>query len=124
MEDNTELQRITRLIVDAMRVSTDPVTAAGAENIPSLNLEQHKQAVHLARCIAAFTTDDALATEMAEIVGESPKFLISKVLLVRYAPDKLTGEHADLETRIWKSLYAGRRERSRVKDVLTRRSVI
>jgi hypothetical protein len=46
------------------------------------------------------------------------------VLLVRYAPDKLTGEHADLETRIWKSLYAGRRERSRVKDVLTRRSVI
>ncbi len=124
MEDTTELQRITRLIIAAMQVSTDLVTAAGAAQVPSLNIEQHKQAVHLARCIAAFTTDDALATEMAEIVGESPKFLISKVLLVRYAPDKLTGEHADLETRIWKSLYAGRRERSRVKEVLTRRSVI
>ncbi len=124
MEDSTELQRITRLIVDAMRVSTDPVTAAGAEHVSLLNLAQHKQAVHLARCIAAFTTDDALAIEMAEIVGESPKFLIGKVLLVRYAPDKLTGEHADLETRIWKSIYAGRRERSRVKEVLTRRSVI
>ena len=124
MEDTTELQRITRLIVAAMQVSTDLVTAAGAAQVPSLNLEQHKQAVHLARCIAAFTTDDALATEMAEIVGESPKFLIGKVLLVRYAPEKCTGEHADLEIRIWKSIYAGRRERSRVKEVLTRRSVI
>jgi hypothetical protein len=124
MEDTTEIQRITRLIVDAMRISTDPVTAAGAEHIPSLNLESHTQAVHLARCIAAFTTDDALAIEMAEIVGESPKFLIGKVLLVHYLPEQCTGEHAALEQRIWKRLYAGRRERSRVMDVLTRRSVI
>ena len=124
MEDSTELQRITRLIVDAMRLSTDPVTAVGAENIPSLNIEQHAQAVHLARCIAAFTTDDALANEMAEIVGESPKFLIGKVLAVHYPPEKCTGEHADFEKRLWKSLYAGRRERTRVIEVLTRRSVI
>jgi len=124
MEESTELQRITRLIADAMSISTDPVTAAGAGNIPSLKLESHAQAVHLARCIAAFTTDDALATEMAEIVGESPKFLIGKVLLVHYAPEQCTGEHAALEQRIWKSLYAGRRERSRVRDVLTRRSLI
>lgn len=124
MEDTTELQRIIRLIVNAMRISTDPVTAAGAENIPSLNIETHVQAVHFARCIAAFTTDDALATEMAEIVGESPKFLIGKVLLVHYTPEKCTGEHAALEQRIWKSLYAGRRERTRVRDVLIRRSVI
>ena len=123
-ENTSELQRVSRLIVDAMRLSTDPVTVAGAENIPSLNLASHAQAVHLARCIAAFTTDDALAIEMAEIVGESPKFLISKVLLVHYLPEKCTGQHAELEQRIWKSLYAGRRERSRVKDVLTRRSVI
>lgn len=124
MEESSELQRITRLIVDAMFISTDPVTAAGARNIPSLELESHAQAVHLARCIAAFTTDDALAAEMAEIVGESPKFLIGKVLLVHYAPEQCTGEHAALEQRIWKSLYAGRRERSRVRDVLTRRSLI
>ena len=124
MEDTTELQRITRLIVDAMRISTDPVTAAGAENVPSLKLESWAQAIHFARCVAAFTTDDALAIEMAEIVGESPKFLIGKVLLVHYAPEKCTGEHAALEQRIWKSLYAGRRERTRVRDVLMRRSVI
>jgi hypothetical protein len=124
MEDTTELQRITQLIINAMQVSTDPLTAAGAAEIPSLEIGQHKQAVHLARCIAAFTTDDALAIEMAEIVGESPKFLISKVLLVHYAPEKCTGEHAALEIRIWKRLYAGRRERNRVKDVLIRRSVI
>ena len=124
MEEITEQQRITKLIVDAMRLSTDPVTVAGAENIASLNLESHTQAVHLARCIAAFTTDDALAIEMAEIVGESPKFLISKVLLVHYVAEKCTGEHAGLEQRIWKSLYAGRRERSRVQEVLARRSVI
>lgn len=124
MEDMTELHRITRLIVDAMRISTDPLTAAGAENVASLNIEQHAQAVHLARCIAAFTTDDMLAGEMAEIVGESPKFMIGKVLLVHYAPEKCTGQHADLEQRIWKSLYAGRRERSRVQEVLVRRSVI
>jgi hypothetical protein len=124
MEDITELQRISKLIVDAMRVSTDPVTAAGAEKIASLNLESHAQAVHLARCIAAFTTDDALAIDMAEIVGESPKFMISKVLLVHYVAEKCTGENAPLEQRIWKSLYAGRRERSRVLEVLSRRSVI
>jgi hypothetical protein len=124
MEDLTELQRITKLIVDAMRLSPDLVTAAGAENVASLNLETHTQGVHLARCIAAFTTDDALAIEMSEIVGETPKFLISKVLLANYLPEKCTGEHAGLEQRIWKSLYAGRRERSRVQEVLARRSVI
>ena len=86
MEDHSECQRITRLIVDAMQVSTDPVTAAGAGHLASLELENPAQAIHLARCVAAFTTDDGLANEMAEIVGESPRFLIGKVLSVNYAP--------------------------------------
>ena len=124
MEDHSECQRITRLIVDAMQVSTDPVTAAGAGHLASLELESPAQATHLARCVAAFTTDDGLASEMAEIVGESPRFLIGKVLSVNYAPEQRTGEHADLEKRIWTLVYAGRRERSRVLQTLTRRCVI
>lgn len=124
MEDSTEISRITGLIVAAMRLSTDPVTAASAEMVASLKIEQVAQAIHLARCIAAFTTDDALATEMIEFVGESPKFLIAKVLAANYPPEQCTGEHAEFEKRIWKSLYAGRRERSRVKETLTRRGVI
>lgn len=124
MEDSTELQRIVRLIVDAMQISTDRVTAAGAANVASLELADFAQGVHLARCIAAFTTDDALANDLAEIVGESPKFLVGKVLLANYAPEQCTGEHADLEKRIWTSLYAGRRERSRVQQTLARRSLI
>lgn len=124
MEDSTEIQRLSGLIVNAMQVSTDPVTAAGAVHVPSFKLESWVQAVHLARCIAAFTTDDALAGEMAEIVGESPKFLISKVLLAHYPPEKCTGEHTDLEKKIWTSIYAGRRERSRILQTLTRRSVL
>lgn len=124
MEDSIEIARITRLILAAVQVSTDPVTAAGAANIASFKFENSAQATHMARCIAAFTTDDALAIELAEIVGESPKFMIGKVLLVHYTPEKCTGANAELEQRIWKLLYAGRRERARVKDVLTRRSVI
>lgn len=124
MEENTEIARICKSIVDAMRVSTDPVTAAGAENVVAFKLETLVQAKHVARCIAAFTTDDALAIEMAEIVGESPRFLIGKVLMARYAPEQCTGAHADLERQLWKSLYAGRRELSRVKQTLTRRNVL
>jgi hypothetical protein len=124
MEDRSECQRITRLIVDAMQVSTDPVTAAGAGHLASLELESSAQASHLARCVAAFTTDDGLANEMAEIVGESPKFMIGKVLSVLNAPDQRTGEHADLEQRFWTLVYGGRRERSRVVQTLTRRCVI
>ena len=122
--ENTELQRITRLIVDAMRLSTDPVTAVGAENVAALPLETPEQATHLARCIAAFTTDDALSADMIDLVGESPKFLTSKVLLANYAPEQCTGEHAELEKQIWRSLYAGRRERKRVAELLVRRCML
>jgi len=124
MEDTTELQRITSLIVAAMHISTDRVTAAGAANVPSFKLENFAQGIHLARCIAAFTTDDALAIELAEIVGESPKFLVGKVLLANFPPEQCTGENIDLEKRIWTSIYAGRRERSRVQQTLARRSLI
>lgn len=119
-----EAQRIIRLVIDAMRLSTDPLTAASAEAVASLDLAQHAQAIHLARCVAAFTTDDALATEMAEIVGESPRFLIGKVLAVHFSPEQCTGGHAELEKMIWKRLYAGRRERTRVIEVLARRNVL
>lgn len=124
MEDTTEIDRITRLIVAAMHISTDRVTAAGAASVPSLKLASLAQTIHLARCIAAFTTDDALANELAEIVGESPKFLVGKVLLANFAPEQCTGEHADLEKRIWTLLYTGRRERSRVAQTLARRSLV
>ena len=124
MEDTTELARITDLIVAAMHISTDRVTAAGAASVPSLKLQSLAQGVHLARCIAAFTTDDALANDLAELVGESPKFLVGKVLLANFAPEKCTGEHADFEKRIWTLIYAGRRERSRVQQTLARRSLI
>ena len=124
MENSTELQRLSGLIVAAMHISTDRVTAAGVAYVPSLKLESFEQAVHLARCIAAFTTDDALANDLAELVGESPKFLVGKVLLANFAPEQCTGEHADLEKRIWTSIYAGRRERSRVLQTLARRSLI
>lgn len=124
MEECTELQRISGLIVAAMHISTDRVTAAGVVHVPSLKLESFAQAVHLARCIAAFTTDDALANDLAELVGESPKFLVSKVLLANFPPEQCTGEHTDLEKRIWTSIYAGRRERSRVLQTLARRSLI
>jgi len=128
MEENTEtsaeILRVTGMVVAAMRLSTDPVTAASAESVASLKIERTEQAIHLARCIAAFTTDDSLATEMTEFVGESPKFLVSKVLAVNYPPEQCTGEHAELEKRIWKVLYAGRRERSRVKETLVRRGAL
>ncbi|MFZ4537950.1 hypothetical protein [Propionivibrio sp.] len=128
MEDSTEkmteTQRISQFIIDAMRLSTDPVTAASAEIVPSLKIGQADQAIHLARCIAAFTTDDTLANDMIEFVGESPKFLIGKVMAVNFPPEQCTGEFAELEKRIWKSLYAGRRERSRVQETLTRRGAI
>lgn len=124
MEDRTEAQRLTAHIVDAMLLSTDPVTAAGAVKVPELALANADQAEHLARCIAAFTTDDALADEMAEIVDESLPFLISKVGAVRHELEEFTGKQADLEKRIWTLLYAGRRERSRVMQTLARRSVL
>lgn len=124
MEDTTELQRLSRLIVDAMQISTDRVTAAGAANFASIGLKTFAQGIHFARCIAAFTTDDTLANDLAEIVGESPKFLVGKVLLANFAPEHCTGEYAELEKRIWTSLYAGRRERSRVQQTLARRSLI
>ena len=127
MEERNELQRISGLIVAAMHISTDRVTAAGVAHVPALKLESVAQAVHLARCIAAFTTDDALADDFAELVGESPKVLVSKVSLVSSAPEQSTGENADfadLEQRVWKHIYAGRRERSRVLQTLARRSLI
>lgn len=127
MDDTPELERIIRLLSDAMHISTDPVTAAGAAHLASLKLAGWEQGVHLARCIAAFTTDDALAGDLAELVGESPKVLIGKVCLVNPAPTRCAGELtelAELEKRIWTLIYAGRRERSRVQQTLARRSLI
>ena len=123
-ENMAETWRISKFIIDAMRLSTDPVTAASAEIVPSLSIGQAAQAIHLARCIAAFTTDDTLSNDMIEFVGESPKFLIGKVLSVNFAPELCIGELAELEKQIWKKLYAGRRERSRVKETLARRCMI
>ena len=127
MEEHNELQRISGLIVAAMHISTDRVTAAGVAHVPSLKLESLAQAVHLARCIAAFTTDDALADDFAELIGESPKVMVGKVSLVTGAPEQYSGENADfadLEKLIWTRIYAGRRERSRVLQTLARRSLI
>ena len=124
MEDLTEVQRITQMIVAAMQLSTDPVTAAGAVNVSSLKIVTADQAMHLARCIAAFTTDDALADEMAEIVDESMPFLVSKVVAVSNALEEFTGKQASLEKSIWTLIYAGRRERSRVMQTLARRSAL
>ena len=124
MEDRNEVQNITDAIAAAMLLSTDPVTAAGSVKVSALVLDSLDQAMHLARCIAAFTTDDALADEMGDIVDESPAFLISKVESVRTELEKFKGPNAELEKRIWTLVYAGRRERSRVMQTLARRSVL
>ena len=124
MEETAELERITQLIVDAMQISTDRVTAAGAVHVASLELTTLAQGVHLARCIAVFTTDDMLARDLAEMIGESPRVLIGKVGLVQ--PESLTENVAlaDLENRVWTLIYAGRRERSRVAQALARRRTL
>ena len=124
MEDRNEVQNIADAIAAAMLLSTDPVTAAGSVKVSALVLDNLDQARHLARCIAAFTTDDALADEMGDIVDESPAFLISKVESVRSELEKFKGPFAELEKRIWTLVYAGRRERSRVMQTLARRSVL
>ena len=124
MEDRSEVQNITEAIAAAMLLSTDPVTSAGSVKVSALVLDNLDQARHLARCIAAFTTDDALADEMGDIVDESPAFLISKVESVRSELEKFKGPFAELEKRIWTLVYAGRRERSRVMQTLARRSVL
>lgn len=124
MEENSEIERIRSVIELAMRLSTDSVTAASADSMPLLALQTVEQAQHLARCIAVFTTDDALADEMEQIVDESPVFLVSKVMAVRHGLERFTGDFADLEKRIWTLFYAGRRERSRVLQTLTRRKLI
>ena len=124
MENNAEIQRITGLVVQAMQLSTDPVTAAGAVHVQSLEIASVDQANHLARCIAVFTTDDALADEMEEIVDESPAFLASQVMAVSHKLERFSGKHADLEKQVWTLIYAGRRERSRVMQTLLRRSVL
>ena len=124
MEDSNEIGRIRRSVVSAMQLSTDSVTAAGAAGIESLTLASLDQAHQLVRCIAAFTTDDALADEMEEIVDESPAFLVSKVMAVRHRLEKFVGQHAALEEKVWKLVYAGRREKSRVMQVLARRRAL
>ena len=124
MENSSEFQRITRMVVASMQLSTDPVTAAGAAHVEAMKLDSVEQAMHLVRCIAAFTTDDALADEMEEIVDESPAYLISKVSGVKFSLERFTGEHAELEKQIWTLIYAGRRERSRVMQTLARRNAL
>lgn len=124
MEDKNEIQRIRGLVVSAMQLSTDSVTAAGSVRIETLALDSVAQAQHLARCIAVFTTDDALADEMEEIVDESPAFLASKVMALRGELKKFAGEFAALEKSVWTLVYAGRRERARVMQTLVRRKAI
>ena len=124
MENKAEIQRITGLVAGAMQLSTDPVTAAGAVHVSSLGIVNVEQANHLARCIAVFTTDDALADELEEIVDESPAFLASQVMTLSHKLEKFSGKHADLEQQVWTLIYAGRRERSRVLKTLARRSVV
>ena len=124
MENQRAIQQISDAVVQAMLLSPDSVTAAGAAQIQNLILSDVDQAMHLARCIAAFTTDDALADEMGEIVDESPVFLISKVVSVRTGLDEFKGPYGDLEKRIWTLVYAGRRERARVMQTLARRRVL
>lgn len=124
MKDSNGIERVLRSIVSAMQLSTDSVTAAGAAGVESLALADLDQVHQLARCIAAYTTDDALADEMEEIVDESPAFLVSKVMSVRHGLEKFTGEHAALEEKVWKLVYAGRREKARVMQVLARRRAL
>lgn len=124
MEDRNEVQNITNAIAAAMLLSTDSVTAAGSANVSALTLDSLDQAMQLARCIAAFTTDDALADEMGDIVDESAAFLISKVACVKTDVESFKGPHGELEKRIWTLVYAGRRERARVMQTLARRSVL
>ena len=123
MDETTELERIIQLISDAMLISTDRVTAAGAVHVDALGLSSWAQGVHLARCIAAFTTDDELAADLAELIGESPRVLAGKVGLASSATPSRSGENADLEKKIWTLIYAGRRERSRVEQTLARRKL-
>lgn len=124
MENLDEIQRIRGLVVGAMLLSTDSVTAAGAARVELLALSTLDQAHQLVRCIAAFTTDDALADEMERIVDESPAFLVSKVMSIRHDLEKFVGGHAELEEHVWKQVYAGRRERSRVMQTLARRRAL
>lgn len=124
MEDRSETQKITAAIAQAMVLSTDPVTVAGAAKVSALALDDVEQAFHLARCIAAFTTDDALADEMGDIVDESAAFLVSKVASIGNKLESFSGPHAELEQRIWTLVYAGRRERSRVMQTLVRRKAV
>ena len=124
MEQKNDLQRISSFVEAAMLISTDPVTAAGAAHLPLLKLTTVEQAMQLARCIAVFTTDDALADELEGLLDESPAFLASKVMAVRAKLEKFTGVHAELENQIWTLIYAGRRERSRVMQTLARRKVL
>ena len=64
MENPNEIRKITDAVAGAMLLSPDSVSAAGVTAIEALTLESMDQAMQLARCIAAFTTDDALADEM------------------------------------------------------------
>ena len=124
MNQTTEVEQLIRLITDAIKVSTDPVAAAGVSHIPSLALKTREQAMHLPRCIAAFTTDDGLFAELTEISEESPAFMISKVGVIRNDFSAFDGEYGSLEQQIWKLLFAGRRERERVMQTLLRRSAL
>ena len=53
MEDQNEIERIRGLVISAMQLSTDSVTAAGAAAVESLALATLEQAHQLVRCIAA-----------------------------------------------------------------------
>ena len=124
MDETAELERITQLIVDAMQISTDRVTAAGAVHVAALDLSTLAQGVHVARCIAVCTTDDMLARDLAELIGESSRVLIGKVGLAQNESLPEYAAFADLEKKVWTLIYAGRRERSRVAQALARRRTL
>lgn len=121
MPDASEIQRLRELTISAMQLSTDHLTAAGSDEVAAFPLASLAECRHLTRCIAAFTTDNDLVRELGEILGETTAAMIGKVESARFAPALCTGEHNALEKLLWTRLYAGRRERSRVVQMMTRR---
>ena len=124
MDQTQETQALAALIVDALKVSTDPIAAAGVAHLPALMTGGHDQLLQVARCLAAFTTDDGLFAELREIVDESPAFMVSKVSAVRSELTTFDGVFGTLEQQLWTRIFAGRRERSRVMQTLLRRNAI
>ena len=119
-----QAQHFAELVANALKVSTDPIAAAGVAHLPALAAGGHDQLKHVARCLAAFTTDDGLFAELSEIVDESPAFMVSKISAVRSELTAFDGRFGVLEQQVWTRIFAGRRERARVIQTLRRRSAV